>query len=107
MAAQDWLDSIGCFIGIVERNGGNKVMKDVCLNNTMHEISADEAEFAVNGGCCTAGEVPGAGFVMGKSGIGVLKEGNPYCSFSQLTPCETLENRDSPSQLFTHMYGIT
>ena len=78
MFAQDGLDGFRCLVGVVERNGGYEMMQDMSFHNAVHEVPADEAELAIDGGGCSAGEVPGIGFIMRKSRIGVLKECDPY-----------------------------
>ena len=59
MLAHDRFDSFGRFIGVVEGDDGDVVVENVGLDDAVEELAADEAEFAVDGCCCAAGEVPG------------------------------------------------
>lgn len=77
MLAQDGPDGIRCFVGIVPGDGRDEVVQHVGLDDTVHEIAADEAEFAVNGGSRATAEVPSVRLVVGKGGIGVLQVGDP------------------------------
>ena len=76
VAAHNWLDGLGGLIGVVERDGGNVVVKDVSLDDTVKEGTTNETEFTVNGSSSTADVVPGASGVVGKSWVGVLKVGD-------------------------------
>lgn len=79
MAAHDGLDGLGCFVGVVEGDGGDVVVEDVGLDDAVEDVAADEAEFAVDGGGGAAGEVPGFTGVVGEGGVGVLEVGNGDC----------------------------
>ena len=76
MLTHDRLDSLRRFVGMVERNGRDEVVQDVSLNDAMEQLSTDEAEFTVDGGCCAACEVPGFRLVVWERRVGVLKVGN-------------------------------
>ena len=54
-------------------------MQHVGLDDAVHEIAANESEFAVNGGSRATAEVPGVRLIMRKGGIGVLEVGDPNC----------------------------
>lgn len=57
------------------------MVQHVGLDDAMHEIAADEAEFAVNRRSRATAEVPRLRLVVRKGGIGVLEVGDPdYCS---------------------------
>ena len=86
MTTQYWLDGFGSLIGVVERDGGDKVVKDVRLYNAVHKGPTDEAEFAVNRCRSATSEVPGSVLVMREGGIGVLKIGDCDCSAGQRHP---------------------
>lgn len=73
MTTQDWLDGFGSLVGVVERNGGNKVVKDMSFYNPVHKRPTNEAKLTINGCCSAASEVPGCFLVMRKGGIGMLK----------------------------------
>lgn len=78
MLPHDWLDSFGCLVRMVERNGGNIVMKDVSFNDAVQELTTDEAKFAINSGSSTTNVVPSFGRVMGQRWVGVLKIRNSH-----------------------------
>lgn len=72
----DWLDGLGSFISVIEWNSGDKVVKDMSLNDTMEELSSDKSEFTVDGSSSATGKVPSLGVVVGEGGVSVLEEGN-------------------------------
>ena len=80
VTTQYWLDGFGSLVGVVERDGRNKVVKDVRLYNAVHEGPTDEAEFTINGCSSAASEVPSCVFVMREGGIGMLKVRDCNCS---------------------------
>lgn len=55
------------------------MVQHVGLDDTVHEVAADEAEFTVNGGSRATAEVPGVRLVVRKGGIGVLEVCDPNC----------------------------
>lgn len=78
--AHDRLDGLAGLVGIVEGNDTDVVMKDVGLNNTVHEVAADEPELTVDGCGGTACEVPRRSLVVRESRISVLEEGDCNCA---------------------------
>lgn len=76
VASHNRLDRLGRLVCVVEWNRADIVMEDVGLDDTVQELAADEAEFAIDSGCCTAGIVPAGRAVMRKAGISVLEEGD-------------------------------
>ena len=58
MLAHDGLDSIRGFVCVVEGDGADVMMKNVRFNDAMEELSADESEFAINGGGGASGVSP-------------------------------------------------
>jgi hypothetical protein len=80
VATHNRLDRLGCLVCVVEWNRADIVMEDVGLDDTVQELAADEAEFAIDSGCCTAGIVPAGRAVVRKAGISVLEEGDGNCS---------------------------
>ena len=76
MAAHDGLDGLACLVGIVKRNGADKVMKDVGFNDAVEKMAPYEPEFAINGGSSPTSKVPGFRSVVRKGWISVLKEGD-------------------------------
>ncbi len=83
MATQYWLDSFGGLISVIERDSGDKVVKNVRLYDAVHKGPTDEAEFTVNGCSSAASEVPSCVLVMREGGIGMLKIGDCNCSTYQ------------------------
>lgn len=80
VTTQYWLDGFGSLVGVIERDGGDKVVKNVRLDNAVHEGPTNKAEFAVNGCSSAASEVPSCILVMREGGIGMLKIGDCNCS---------------------------
>jgi len=76
VASHNRLDCLGRLVCVVEWNRADIVMEDVGLDDTVQELAADEAEFAIDCGCCTAGIVPASRAVVRKAGISVLEEGD-------------------------------
>jgi hypothetical protein len=76
VVAHNRLDSFGGLIGMIKWNSGDVMMQYVRLNDTMEQLAADEAKLAINCGGSTAGIRPGACVVVGKSGVGMLQEGD-------------------------------
>lgn len=62
--AHDGLDGLGGLVGVVEWDGGDVVVQDVSLDDSVQEVAADEAEFAVDGSGGATGEVPGIAGVV-------------------------------------------
>ena len=81
------------------------MVKNMCLNNAVHEVASDDAELPIDGRHRATGEIPRVGFIVRKGGIGMLEEGNPH--YRDISMPESMcEKRDSPSQLLTHKYGM-
>lgn len=76
MLTHDLLDSLGSLVGLVEGDGGNKVVGNVGFNDTVEEVTADETEFTIDSCGSATGVGPGFRVVVGKRRVGVLKEGN-------------------------------
>ena len=74
MATHDRPDCLGSFVGMVEWDRGDVMVKDVGLDNTVHQSATDEPELAVNGGSGASGVAPRLSGVMRKRGIRVLEE---------------------------------
>lgn len=79
VTAHDGLDGLGGFVGVVEGDGADVVVEHVGFDDAMEELAADEAEFAVDGGCGAARVGPAGGGVVGERGVGVLQEGDGDC----------------------------
>ena len=93
VTTQDWLDGFGSLVGVIERDGGDKVVKDVRLYNAMHQGPTDEAEFTVNRCSSAASEIPGCVLVMREGGIGMLKISDCDCDRGQRCPDLALEEQ--------------
>lgn len=82
MLAHNLLDGFARFVGMVEWDGADIVVQNVSLNDTVKELTANETEFAVDGGSSTTSEVPNLRLVVRESRVGVLKVGNGNCSYT-------------------------
>lgn len=76
MLAHDGTNGIRCFVSVVEWDRANIMMQDVCLNNAMQQVSANEAHLSVNGRCRAADIVPFFVGVVRQGRISMLKESN-------------------------------
>ena len=74
--AHDWLDGLGGLIGVVERNGGDVVMEDVSLDDTVEELATNESKLTIDGSGGTTGKVPRVCVVVRKRWVSVLKVGD-------------------------------
>lgn len=72
----DWLDGLGGFVGMVERDRGDVVVEDVGLDDAVEEVTADEAKLTVDGRGRATGEVPRLASVVRERRVGVLKVGD-------------------------------
>jgi hypothetical protein len=79
MDTHDRLDSFGSFISIVEWDGRYVVVENVCFDNSMQEVTSNEAKLSVNGSSSSTSKVPSLWLVMRKRRIGVLEESNSDC----------------------------
>jgi len=80
--SHDRLDSLASFIGVIEGNSGDVVVKDVCFYDAVEKVAAYKAEVAVDGAGSTAGESPSFRTIMRKSRISVLEICNGDCEIS-------------------------
>lgn len=76
MFAHDLLDGFSGLVGIVKGNGGDEVVGNVGLDDTVEEMTADESEFTIDGCSGTTSVGPRFGVVVGKRRVSVLEEGN-------------------------------
>ena len=65
---------------MVEGDGGNVVVQDVCFDDAVEESAANETEFAVNGCSGSTNIIPTSGGIVGESGVSVLEVGNCNCN---------------------------
>ena len=80
VATQYRLDGFGSLVGVIERDGGDKMVKDVSLYNSVHKGPTDEAEIPVNGCSSAPSKVPGCVLVMREGRISMLKIGDCNCN---------------------------
>lgn len=80
MLTHDTLDGLGGLVSVVEGDGGDVVVEDVSLNDTVKKLATNETEFAVDSCSGTSGESPGVCVVVGKGGISVLEESDGDCA---------------------------
>ena len=59
---------------MVEGNGGDEVVADMCANDVVEEMSVNKSKITVDCGSSSASEVPGIVVVVRHGGIGVLEE---------------------------------
>lgn len=71
--AHDFLDGLGGFLGVVERDGADVVVQHVRLDDAVQKVPTDEAKFTVDRGSGTAGEGPRFVGVVREAGVGVLQ----------------------------------
>lgn len=76
MATHDGLDRFGSLISVVEWDGGDVVMENMGLDDTVHKSAANEAKFAVDGCRGAPGVAPSFSRVVGEGWVRVLKKGN-------------------------------
>lgn len=99
VAAHDWLDSFGSFVGMVEGDSGNVVVENVSFDDAVEESAANETEFAIDG-CGSSTDIgPAAGGVVGKGGVRMLEIGD--CNWELLDITIKEGERYVPSQWFT------
>ena len=72
MTAKDWLDGLGCLIGIVKRNGADKMMEDMCLDDAVEDMSANETELTIDCRRCATLKVPCLRSIVRETWVGVL-----------------------------------
>lgn len=61
---------------MVEGDCGYEMVADVGADNIVEKMRIDKPEIAVDGCCCSAGEVPGFVVVVRHFAVGVLEEGD-------------------------------
>ena len=72
MFAHNLLDGFGTFVGVVEGDGADVVVENMGLDDSVEDVSTDEAKLAIDSGSGSTGEIPRTIFVMGETGVGVL-----------------------------------
>lgn len=74
---KEFFQCLCSFPSVVVRDLGRDVVGDVCLSNTVENVSANGTqEVTINGGKGTTRESPLVGRVVGEDRVGVLKEGD-------------------------------
>lgn len=73
MSAHDFLDSLRRLIGMVERDCADVVVKNMCLNDTVQELSTDKTEFSIDRCGGSSSVRPALRGVVGERRIGVLQ----------------------------------
>ena len=58
MLAHDGFDCFGGFVGIVEGNSANVVVKNVGFDDTVEQVTTDEAKFTIDRCSSTSSEGP-------------------------------------------------
>ena len=78
VTAHDLLDGLGGFVGIVKGDGADIMVENMSLDDAVHQMSANEAEFTVDGRRSTTSVRPRLGKIMGKGRIGMLQIGDGH-----------------------------
>ena len=103
MLSHNLLDGFAGFIGVVEWDGANVVVKNVSLYNAVKELTTNETKFTIDGCSGSTNIVPGFRSVVRECWIGVLKEGDGNCS--KLDKPIKIRECYLPNQWLTHKYG--
>ena len=82
MFAHHRFDRGSSFVSVVERDGGNVVVKDVDVSDAVHDGVRQEGDVAIDGSGGATGEGPSFRFVMRESRVRVLEVGN--CHYSTM-----------------------
>lgn len=77
--AHDRLDGFGRLIGMIEGDGGDEMVKNMGLDDAMHNVPADKSKIAIDCRSRSASEVPCVVLIMRKCAIGVLKVRDSDC----------------------------
>lgn len=72
VAAHDGLDSLGGFIGVVEGDGADIVVKNVGFDDAVQKLAAYETELSIDGCGGATNIVPASSGVVGERRVGVL-----------------------------------
>lgn len=83
-------------------------MNDVVLDNAVEDVTANEAEFTVNGGHGALDESPVLGIVVSRILVGVVQIGDgnyAYCQFLMPNPHTRLAQTYRPSGSSRDMEG--
>lgn len=78
--AHDLLDGFAGLVGVIEWDAADIVVEDVSLDDSVEDVTTNETEVAVDGGCGAAGEVPHLRLVVGETRVGVLQIGDGDCA---------------------------
>jgi len=76
VAPHDRLDGLSGFVGVIEGNCADVVVKNVSLNDAVEKLTTDKAKFAVNGCSGSANIVPGGSIIVRKRRVCMLKVGD-------------------------------
>ena len=78
MVPHDLLDGRCGLVGVIEGNGGHVVMEDMGLDDSVEDMTADEAKLSVDRGRGSTRISPRLRLVMRKRRVGVLEEGDGH-----------------------------
>lgn len=79
MLSHHFFHCLGCFLRMIKRDGGYKVVDDMGSHDVVEEMCVDESEIAIDGGCSTTDKGPLRMGVMRKSAIRMLEKGYEDC----------------------------
>lgn len=71
--AHDFSNGNGCFLGVVEGDGGDKMMQDMSTNNVMEKMGVNESEIPVYRCCGTTCKRPLRVLVVWETSVRVLE----------------------------------
>jgi hypothetical protein len=100
MTTHNWLDGFGGLIRVVERDGADIVVKDVCFNDAVEQGAADETEFTINCCCGSTNIIPTSGGVVGKRWVSVLEVGDG--NWELLVDVEIQLSKDTHTEPVVH-----
>ena len=90
--AHDGANGLASLVRVVEGNGADVMVEDVCLDNAVEEVAANPAHVAIDGRSGAANEVPLLSLVVGQGRIGVLQESDGNC-VNQRSVCAIFAQR--------------
>ena len=76
MVTHHFPDVLRGLAGVVEGDGGDKVVADMGADDVVEEVRVNETQIAINGGRGATRECPSFVVVVRHAGICVLKEGD-------------------------------
>ena len=79
VGTHDGLDGFAGLVGVVEGDRADVVVQNVGLNDTVEDVTTNEAKVTVDGGGGATSKVPHLGLIVRERGVGVLQESDGNC----------------------------